>query len=64
MNIQSKAVAGGIAANLAVIATWAMSLIPGWAGIPDTPKAAMVTLVSTVIGAVVVYFSPSNSQSA
>lgn len=60
MTTASKAVAGGIAANLVTVALWLLGLVPGWASVPDEPKAAIVALVSTAIGAGVVYFAPAN----
>ena len=62
MPTATKAVAGAVAANLVTIALWLISLIPGWAIIPDEPKAAMIALVSAVIGAAVVYFAPPNRR--
>lgn len=56
----SKAVAGGIAANVVTIALWGLSQIPGWSMVPDEPKAAIIALVSGGIGAAVVYLSPAN----
>ena len=56
----TKAIAGGVAANLVTIVLWAMTSIPGWERIPDAPKAAMIALVSGAIGAAIVYFAPSN----
>lgn len=56
----TKAVAGGIAANVVTIALWGISQIPGWAGIPDEPKAAIIALVSTAVGAALVYYAPPN----
>jgi hypothetical protein len=57
----TKAVAGGIAANVVTIALWLLSLIPGWESIPTEPKAALIALVSTLVGAGIVYFAPPNS---
>lgn len=62
MQTATKAVAGGVAANLVSIALWLMSLIPGWSSIPDEPKAAIIALVSGGIGFLVVYHSPANSR--
>lgn len=56
----SKAVAGGIAANVVTIALWLLSLIPGWDGVPAEPKAAILALVSAGIGALIVYYAPAN----
>ena len=60
----TKAVAGGIAANLVTIALWLLAQIPGWAAVPDEPKAAIIALASAAIGAAVVYFAPANRQTA
>lgn len=57
----TKAVAGGIAANLVTIALWLLTMIPGWEVIPAEPKAAIIALVSSAIGAAVVYYAPANS---
>jgi hypothetical protein len=57
----TKAIAGGIAANVVTIALWLLGMIPGWQGIPDEPKAALIALVSTLVGAGIVYFAPPNS---
>lgn len=57
----TKAVAGGIAANVVTIALWGISLVPGWADIPDEPKAAIIALVSAAIGWAIVYYSPPNA---
>lgn len=62
MMTASKAVAGGIAANVVTIALWGLSQIPGWMTLPDEPKAAIIALVSAGIGSAVVYFSPANKQ--
>lgn len=56
----AKAIAGGIAGNLVTIALWAVSLIPGWTDIPDEPRAAIIAIISTAIGAGAVYFAPAN----
>jgi hypothetical protein len=58
----SKAVAGGIAANMVTVAIWVIGMVPGWMTVPDEPKAAILALVSTAIGAGVVYFAPANKQ--
>jgi hypothetical protein len=58
----TKAVAGGIAMNLGTIALWALGHIPGWMTVPDEPKAAIIALVSTAIGAGVVYYAPANKE--
>ena len=56
----TKAVAGGVAANLVTIVLWLLAEIPGWATVPDEPKAAIIALVSAAIGAAIVYFAPAN----
>lgn len=56
----TKAVAGGIAANVVTIVVWLLSLIPGWETIPAEPKSAIIALVVTGIGAGIVYFAPAN----
>lgn len=58
----TKAVAAGIGANVVTIAVWALTLIPGWAEIPDEPKAAIVALVASGIGAAIVYYAPANKE--
>ena len=58
----SKAVAGGIAANVVTLSLWVISLIPGWDRVPQQPKAAIIALVSSGVAAAIVYFSPSNKQ--
>ena len=58
----TKAIAGGVAANIVTIILWMISSIPGWGTVPDQPKAAIIALVSTGIGAATVYFAPSNKQ--
>ena len=58
----TKAIAGGVAANIVTIILWMISNIPGWGTVPDQPKAAIIALVSTGIGAATVYFAPSNKQ--
>jgi hypothetical protein len=60
MMTATKAVAGGIAANIVTIVLWAISHVPGWNTVPDEPKAAMIGLVSGAVGAAIVYFAPSN----
>lgn len=57
----TKAIAGGIAANVVTIALWLLTMIPGWESVPMEPKAAIVALVSTLVGAGIVYFAPPNS---
>ena len=58
----TKAVAGSIAANVITIVLWGLSLIPGWATVPDAPKAAIIALVSGGVGFFIVYYSPPNRQ--
>ena len=58
----SKAIAGGVAANIVTVVLWAISNIPGWDMVPNEPKAAIIALVSAGIGAVIVYFAPANKQ--
>ena len=58
----TKAIAGGVAANIVTVILWVISNIPGWAAVPDQPKAAIIALVSSGIGAAIVYFAPSNKQ--
>ena len=56
----TKAVAGAVAGNLVTIALWGLASIPGWASVPDAPKASIIALVSGAIGAACVYFAPPN----
>jgi hypothetical protein len=58
----TKAVAGGIAGALVVIADWLLTLIPGWEQIPAEPKGAISFLLSCGIAAGLVYIAPSNKQ--
>lgn len=58
----TKAIAGGVAANIVTIILWAISNVPGWGAVPDQPKAAILALVSAGVGAAIVYFAPSNKQ--
>ena len=58
----TKAIAGGIAANVITVILWAISSIPGWDAVPDQPKAAIIALVSAGVGAAIVYFAPANQQ--
>jgi hypothetical protein len=60
----TKAIAGGIAANIVTVILWAISSIPGWTAVPDQPKAAIIALVSAGVGAAIVYFAPANQQTA
>ncbi len=62
MMTATKAIAGGVAANVVTIVLWGISIIPGWKLVPDEPKAAMIALVSAAVGAAIVYFAPSNKQ--
>lgn len=57
---RSKAVSGGVAANLVLIAVWLLTLIPGWEMVPDVPKSAIVALVSGGIGYLSVFYAPAN----
>lgn len=57
---RSKAVSGGVAANLVLIAVWLLTLIPGWETVPDVPKSAIVALVSGGIGYLSVFYAPAN----
>lgn len=58
----TKAVAGGIAANIVTVILWVISSVPGWDTVPDQPKAAIIALVSSGIGAAIVYFAPANRE--
>jgi hypothetical protein len=58
----TKAIAGGVAANIVTVILWAISNVPGWDAVPDQPKAAMIALVSASVGAAIVYFAPANKQ--
>ena len=58
----TKAVAGGVAANIVTVALWMLTNIPGWQAVPDQPKAAIIALVSAAVGAAIVYFAPANKQ--
>jgi Na+/melibiose symporter-like transporter len=62
MMTATKAVAGGVAANVVTVVLWGISTIPGWHAVPDEPKAAILGLVSALVGAAIVYFAPSNKQ--
>jgi hypothetical protein len=62
MMTATKAIAGGVAANVVTIVLWAISNIPGWKMVPDEPKAAVIALVSAAVGTAIVYFAPSNKQ--
>jgi hypothetical protein len=56
----TKAIAGGVAANIVTIVLWIIASVPGWNSVPEEPKAAIMALVSAGIGAAIVYFAPSN----
>lgn len=56
----TKAIAGGFAANIITIVLWVISKVPGWDTVPTEPKAAIIALVSSAIGAAIVYYAPSN----
>ena len=58
----TKAIAGGMAANIITVILWAMSSIPGWDLVPEQPKAAIIALVSTGVGAAIVYYAPANQH--
>jgi len=58
----TKAIAGGVAANVITVILWAISMIPGWNTVPDQPKAAIIALVSAAVGAAIVYYAPANKQ--
>jgi hypothetical protein len=58
----TKAIAGGVAANIVSVILWGISNIPGWDAVPDQPKAAILALVSAGVGAAIVYFAPANQQ--
>ena len=58
----TKAIAGGVAANIVTVVLWVISSIPGWGAVPDQPKAAIIALVSAGVGAAIVYFAPANEQ--
>lgn len=60
MTTATKAVAGGIGGALVVIAEWLLTLIPGWAAIPEQPKGAITFLVAAGIASGLVYISPAN----
>lgn len=64
MTTASKAVAGGVAANVVTIAVWLLTKIPNWDTVPDEPKAAAIALVSSAIGAAIVYWAPANVKKA
>jgi len=58
----TKAVAGGVAANVVTVVLWVISNVPGWKTVPDEPKAAIIGLVSAAVGAMIVYFAPANKE--
>jgi hypothetical protein len=41
----TKAIAGGVAANIVTVILWAISNVPGWSAVPDQPRAACVSIV-------------------
>ena len=57
----SKAIAGGVSASMVTVANWLLTLIPGWATIPDEPRAALQFIVVTAIAAATVYLAPANA---
>ncbi len=58
----TKAIAGGIGANIITLVLWAVSSIPGWSAMPEQPRAAILALVSAGVGAAIVYFAPANQH--
>ena len=58
----TKAIAGGVAANIVTIVLWVISTFPAWDAVPDEPRAAITGLVSAAVGAAIVYFAPANRQ--
>src|SRR5262245_10735765 len=58
----TKAIAGGVAANIVTIVLWMISSIPGWSSVPEEPRAAIIALVSAGIGAPIVYYPPPNKE--
>lgn len=60
----SKAVAGGIGGAIVVVINWLLTLIPGWATIPDEPRGAITYLASTLVVAGLVYAAPANARKA
>ena len=58
----TKAIAGGIGANIITVVLWAVSHIPGWNAMPEQPRAAILALVSAGVGAAIVYFAPANQH--
>jgi hypothetical protein len=58
----TKAIAGGVGANIVTIVLWVISSIPGWSTVPEQPKAAIIALVSAAIGAAFVYYAPPNKE--
>lgn len=58
----TKAIAGGVAANIVTVILWAISSVPGWDAVPDQPRAAIIALVSAGVGSAIVYFAPANQQ--
>ena len=62
MMTATKAVAGGVAANIVTIVLWAISSIPGWKAVPEEPRSAIIALVSAAVGAAIVYLAPANKE--
>ena len=60
MTTASKAIGGVVAVNLATIALWLLTLIPGWELIPIPVVAAITQLVISALGFMVVYLTPAN----
>ena len=58
----TKAIAGGVAANIVTVVLWAISNVPGWDAVPDEPRAAIIALASAAVGAAIVYVAPANKQ--
>jgi hypothetical protein len=58
----TKAIAGGVAANIDTLILWVISEVPGWDAVPVEPKASIIALVSAGVGAAIVYFAPANQQ--
>jgi hypothetical protein len=56
----SKAVYGGIAGALTTIATYFVSLIPGYSTLPERVDASIELLVAAAIVTVVVWLAPAN----
>ena len=58
----TKAVAAGVAAQFVIIASWLVTLVPGWMSVPEPVQSAVHSVVSAGIAAVFVYYSPANKQ--